>query len=186
MTTLMADSTEPLTEIPSSFRSQRNRGALLYADGLYEASPAVIAAFPRREWISVTGQAAAAAKARFQDSERYDATPEHWPAFRAERDRLCHDGTVTGWPGVYCSIDPGPGYGVAAIVKACRDAGQELPQHWLIAWYTSNGYAPSAAQVAAEIRRQAGISLDPATIWGCQYATGAWDTSVVYQNPGWA
>lgn len=186
MTTLMADSTEPLAEIPSSFRTQRNRGALLYSDGLYAATDAVVAAFPRREWISVTGLAGAAAKARFQDSERYDATPAHWPAFRAERDSLVRDGKVTGWPGVYCSIAPGPGYGVAAIAQACRDAGQELPQHWLIAWYTSNGYAPSAEQVTAEIRRQTLIDLDPSTIYGCQYATGLWDTSVVYQNPGWA
>jgi hypothetical protein len=186
MTTLMADSVEPLAEIPHSFRSQRNRGALLYADGRYEASTEVTDAFPRREWISVTGRPGAAAKARFQDSERYDATPGHWPAFRAEREQLCHDGKVTGWPGVYCSISPGPGYGVAAIMQACRDARQEPPRHWLIAWYTSNGYAPSAVQVAAEIRRQTGITLDPATIYGCQFATGAWDTSVVYQDPGWA
>jgi hypothetical protein len=98
----------------------------------------------------------------------------------------CADGTVTGWPGVYCSIDPGPPYGIQQVLDAVTVAGQLLPRHWFIAWYTRNGAVPTAADVVAEIFRITSLRLDPADIWACQYATGLYDTSVVYQNPAWA
>jgi hypothetical protein len=54
---LMADSIEP-GEIPGAFKADRNRGVLLYADGLYQPSFGVAHQFPRRQWISVTGNPA--------------------------------------------------------------------------------------------------------------------------------
>lgn len=183
---LMADSIRPLTDIPVSFRVQRNRGALLYADGDYACSPAIASVFRRREWISVTGEPRIALKARFLDVERYDAFPADWPAFRTYRDQLCKDGKVQGWPGVYCSIDPGPPYGVQQVIDACQAAGQELPQHWFIAWYVEGILPPSALEVVNQIADLTGVTLDRATIWGCQYSTGTYDQSIVYQNPDWS
>lgn len=183
---LMADSIEP-DQIPVAYRENRNRGVLLYADGKYAATPAEASIWPRRNWISVTGLASAALHARFLDVERYDATAADWPAFRARRDELCHAGTVRGWPGVYCSIDPGPPYGVQQVADACIAAHQELPLHWFIAWYTQTAAPPTQVEVASRIKLLTGLEIDPATIWGCQYETGGhFDLSVIYQQADWA
>ena len=183
---LIADSVTPLVAIPAAFRVQRNRGALLYADGDYVADSGVAHTFPRREWISTRRHYAGQARlARFLDSERFDAQPEDFPPFRLEREHLIDQGEVHGYPGIYCSIDPGDGFGVKAVIAACRQADQPLPYHWWIAWYTSGGFAPDAQQVADEIYRLTREHIYASDIYACQFATGAYDLSVVYQTPAW-
>jgi hypothetical protein len=190
---LMADSIEP-GEIPGAFKADRNRGVLLYADGLYQPSFGVAHQFPRRQWISVTGNPAAAATARWLDVERYDATAADWPAFRLERERILEAGGAAdaigsrGWPGVYCSIDPGPPYGITQVLAACHNAGQEPPQRILVAWYTYGAKIPARDEVLDQIHALTGEILEEHTIWGCQYDTGShYDLSVVYaEDPEWS
>lgn len=182
---LMADSTSP-GRIPEAFRADRNRGVAPYRDGQYDWPEHEIATWPRHlAGICTTGAADMAAYADVYDCERYDGTPEGWPAFRAERDDLCGRGIVHGWPKPYTSIDPGDGYGVAAVLDATRKAGQEDPLHWWIAWYTAAGVVPTAVDVVREIHTLTGIVIAAKDIWGCQYATGHYDTTVIYQNPEW-
>jgi hypothetical protein len=185
--TLMADSVDT-AEIPASFRADRNRGVLLYADGLYKTTPLHSAPFPRQQWISVTGDPQGARLARWQDVERYDATAKDWPAFRLRREQLLEAGLVDGgWPGVYCSIDPGPPYGIAQVLEACDQAGQEPPQRILVAWYTYGGSTPTRLEVLDEIHALTGEHLVEDTIWGCQYLTGLYDESIIFaEDPEWS
>lgn len=181
-----ADSVSPLTGIPASYRADRNKGAILYGDGRFAAAPDVAGCFPRRLFISVTGLPANTDRCRALDVERGDATADHWPDWRAERVRYCKAHDLDTWPIVYCSIDPDPAHGVSAVLDACRLAGQEPPLHWWIAWYTPGGIAPTALEVAEEIKRVTGHDIPVADIWGCQFADmGAYDKSVIYQPARW-
>jgi hypothetical protein len=183
----MADSTSPMLEIPESYRAYKNRGVALYADGHYGTPPATAGVFSRRKWIDVTGNPASATVAEIMDCERFDATAADFPEFRKRRDEWCSDHSSNRWPIVYCSIDPDPAHGVAAVAEAVRAAGQEPVEHWWIAWYTPGGYIPTAQQVKAEIFHITEIEIPVWTIWGCQYAdNGGYDASVIYQTPNWA
>lgn len=185
--TLMADSTSPVLEIPESYRAYKNRGVALYATGEYAAPHATASIYPRRKWIDVTGNPGAADLAEILDVERFDATAEDWPPFRARRDAWCRNHNSNRWPICYCSIDPDADHGVAAVVRATLEAHQEPVQHWLIAWYTPGGYIPTAKQVQTEIRQLTDLEIPLETIWGCQYADlGGYDASVIYQTPNWA
>ena len=182
----MADSVTPISGIPVKYQAQRNMGAALYGNGDFAAPPEVIAHYPRHLLISVNGDKSAANSCAILDVERYDATAADWPEFRATRDEICrtHDGYQ--WPIVYCSIDPDPMHGVAAILHECRLAGQEPPWHWWIAWYTDGHFMPSQEDVAVQIHSLTGLHVDPTTIWGCQFADfGHYDASVIYQRPSW-
>jgi hypothetical protein len=183
--TLMADSVEPAL-IPASFRAYRTRGVAPYADGPYAWDRAETDSFPRR-LAGIDVDASSPARADVLDTERFDATPAQWPAWRAERVRLCHEGKARGWPKVYCSIAPGDGYGVQAVAEACRSAGQALPDRWWSAWYaTPGGQPPTAEDVVSQILASAGVRLAVGTIWACQYLAGvSYDLSVVYQDPEW-
>lgn len=180
---LMADSVEPGL-IPEAFAAYANRGVAPYANGRYAWPRRELARFPRHvQGIDVNGQAPELADVA--DSERFDMTPAQWPAWRAARVAAVKAGKARGWAKVYCSIDPGGGYGVKPIVEATKAAGQEPVTHWWIAWYVYP-HIPTAAEVAAEILRLTGEIVDPDTIWACQYGSlGAYDVSVVYQAPEW-
>lgn len=179
----MADSVDP-RRIPAAFGAYNNRGVAPYANGLYTWSRRQVGWWPRHvQGIDVNGQAPELADVL--DSERFDATPQQWPAWRTARVRLVHENKARGWPKVYCSINPGGGYGVKPIVEATKAAGQIPVERWWIAWYVYPRI-PTAAEVAAEILRLTGEIVDPDTIWGCQYGSlGAYDVSVVYQAPEW-
>lgn len=181
-----ADSVNPLLSIPMSYRADRNKGVMLYGDGLYAAAPDIAAAFPRRTFISATGLLANVDRCRILDVERGDATAEHWPDWRAERVTWCKQHDQDTWPIVYCSIDPDPTHGVAAVLEACSHAGQVPPKHWWIALYTKSGLPMTPLEICGEIHRITGHTLDPATIWGQQFADmGTFDKSVIFQPPRW-
>lgn len=185
MTYLVADSTTPAL-IPASFRSQRFRGANPYRDGSDAWTVPDIDKFRQHlSGISVMGDAAAADVADCYDSERYAGLPAGFPPFRARRVERIKSGELPGgWPKPYCSIAPGDGFGVAAILQAVRAAGQEDPLHWWIAWYTAAGAQPTAVDVSNEVYRLTGIRIDPKHIWGCQFVTfGHYDVTAVYQPP---
>lgn len=200
---LMADAVDP-SGIPKGFREDRNRGVAPYGDGRFEWHRLTERSFPRRlAGIDVTGETPETCDAL--DVERYDATAEEWPGWRHQRVEHLkaqgqHDGT--GWPIVYCSINPGPPYGVAQVVAATEAAQQRPVERWWIAWYPTidqimltgkpslgqyNGAPiPSKEAVLAEIKKLTGIVLEPGTLWACQFASFAtFDASIVYQDPQW-
>lgn len=184
MVNYMADSVIA-ANIPAKFRAYRNYGAGLYGTGQYAVSKIVADTFPRHVLIDV--DASNPDLCDILDSERFDATPVHWPAWRAERDKWCRERHIERFPKIYCSIDPGDGYGVEAVLDACESANQLPPEHWWIAWYTPNHIPPTAQQVADEIKRLTNCIISPSKIWGCQYANfGSYDASIIYQDPEWA
>lgn len=185
----MADSITPHA-IPATYSAKRNRGVAPYIDGNYAWPRGVIRSYPRHLLgIDVTGAHPEAADVL--DSELFDATPDDWPKWRHDRDELVRQGKTRGWPKVYCSIDPGDGYGVAAIVAATAAANQQPVERWWIAWYTPGQYAPTQTQVLAQVRALTNITLPLGSIWGCQYAAdvpgvgGSYDLSVIYEDPEW-
>lgn len=183
---LIADSIQPVTTIPLAFRHHRNKGVLLYADGTFAIPLATARMFPRREWISTrVHYQHQAAVARFIDVERFDAGAADFPPFQRERDELVLDGTVTGAAGVYCSIDPDNEHGVHAVIRECRLAGQRLPEHWWIAWYTGHVMPPDVFEVCGEIKRLTGETVNQEDIYAVQWQTGHYDLSVTYQVPQW-
>jgi hypothetical protein len=184
---LVADAIDP-GNIPDSFRLDRNRGVNPYTVPPFDrAWTHQLRRWPRRiGGIDTTGGHPEAACCL--DVERYDATAGMWPEWRAERDRLVTAGKAHGFTTVYCSINPGAPYGVAQVAGACAQAGQGLPAHWWVAWYTPGGFIPAAQQVCDEIKRLTRLVIDPAAIWGCQCLPdqgAGYDVSVVYQNPEW-
>jgi hypothetical protein len=174
MTVLMADSTQP-AQIPASYKQMANRGAALYYDGRFACPPQVADTFPRRIMISVTGDPAAARRARVQDIERFDATPKDWPPFAAERERLGRDDATC-----YCSADV-----VGQVVDACKAAKAPAPSRWWIAWFVNS--QPTRRQVIQEVRHLTGVELGPQVVWACQFLPGGhFDTSVIFGPPDWA
>jgi hypothetical protein len=181
-----ADSVSPIHAIPTSYRADRNKGVMLYGDGMFAAAPDVADIYPRRLFISATGQAANVDRCRILDVERGDASADHWPDWRSARVAWCKKHNNDLWPIVYSSIDPDPDHGVKAVLQACRLADQKPPMHWWIAWYTPGGFIPTAKEVAGEILRVSGEVVALEDIWGCQYADmGAFDKSVIYQPARW-
>jgi hypothetical protein len=184
--TYAADAVQPLQGIPASYRADRNKGVLLYGDGAFAAAPDIASVYPRRLFISTTGAIANVDRCRVLDVERFDATADHWPDWRAARVTWCkqHDNDL--WPIVYCSIDPDPSHGVKAVLDACRLAGQEPPKHWWIANYTPGAFVPTVDDVVKTIKRLCGEEIDPDAIWGTQFADfGTFDKSVIFQPPRW-
>jgi hypothetical protein len=182
MYTYGADAVD-LAEIPDSYTAMKNRGVLLYGNGKFsEVNSAKH--YPRHLLISTTGDVRSATTCDMLDVERFDATAEQWPEWRAARDTWCKSENSNRWPKVYCSIDPDEDHGVPAIVKATRDAKQERVKHWAIAYYTGRIMTPQA--LASDIRILTGEVISWEDIWGCQYDTGHYDAWVIYQNPQWA
>jgi hypothetical protein len=181
-----ADSVQPLQGIPASYRADKTKGVMLYGDGEFAAQPDIASIYPRRMFISVTGNPANVDRCRILDVERGDADASHWPAWRAERVAWCKRHESDGWPIVYCSIDPDPTHGVKAVLDECRHAGQEPPLHWFIANYTPGAFVPTAVQVCETIKRITGEIIPPEHIWGSQFADfGSYDKSVIFQPARW-
>lgn len=179
----MADSVSPYG-IPESFRAYRNRGVAPYVNGRYAWPAAAVRSFPRR-LAGIDVNATRPDLGDVLDCERFDATPQDWPDWRARRVALVKEGHARGWPKVYTSIAPGGGYGVGPLVTVTEERNQEPIHHWWIAWYVYP-HVPAAAEVVAEVERLTGFRMAESDLFGCQYGTlGGYDISVIYQDPEW-
>jgi len=164
--TAAADSTEPGL-IPASFKA-----AFAYGDGLYKWTPAQAARFEWIGHITVTGDPAAAAYARFQDIERFDAAPEQFPLFAAHRLELKHSCGIG-----YASLDLVPAV-VDELFKASM--GSDPWMLW-VAWWWGRDVPPTRSQVMAEIWRR-GVDIPPDRVAACQWKNGAThDTTALYE-----
>ncbi|HWN00264.1 MAG TPA: hypothetical protein VNO54_24715 [Streptosporangiaceae bacterium] len=164
--TAAADSTEP-ERIPASFKA-----AFAYADGRYKWTPAQCARFEWIGHITVTGDQAAAAYARFQDIERFDATPAQFPLFAEKRLNLGHSCGIG-----YTSLD-----NVGAVVDELFKAsmGSDPWKLW-VAWWWRQPVPPTQAQVHAQLARL-GVDIAAARIAACQWRNGpSYDTTVLYE-----
>lgn len=113
--------------------------------------------------------------ARCLDVETGAASPSDWPLFynsrKAKERATC-----------YCSLSVVP-----KVVAACEAAQIPLPPRWWLAWYWQRPGAPTRDQVLAELHVLTEITLDPATLWACQYVNYAqWDLSIVYGEQDFA
>jgi hypothetical protein len=164
-----ADSTD-LALVPASFKA-----AFLYADGKYVPTGQEAARFEWVAHISVTGNPLAAAYARVQDVERFDATPAEFPPFAAQRLSLGHScgiayadlSTITEKDGLLDQLA----------------AESMLADRWLlwVAWWWGQDVPPSLAEVAGQLELM-GRRVHPDRIAACQWKPGGpYDTSVLYQ-----
>jgi hypothetical protein len=163
----MIDTTRPWMVPPDIAATT---AAMAYPNGDFAWAATQEARFHRLIRISVTGDPAMAARARGVDVERYDATPAEAPGYIDARRDAGHDDAT-----VYCSRNTLPAlFGFL---------GTRRPR-LIIA--TLDSYPWTPAELAAVIRADYGLVLDPGWIWGIQ-AYGAevasgiwWDTTMVY------
>lgn len=168
----------------------RNNPAQTYVTGggMIEWTEHQILSFPRhiRTCQSPVAFVDDVSDAREMDVERWAGRPEDWPEFynsRTDKDRAqCYASLVT----------------VPAVLAACRDAGIPRPPRWRLAWWWKNAPgiplpddvdvpAPTRPEVLAELNRLTGVTLDPSSVWACQFANYKhWDLSIVYGVPDFA
>lgn len=168
-----ADATEPGL-IPASFTA-----AWPYADGKYKWTPAQSARFEWIAHITVTGDPAAAAYARVQDVERFDAAPAQFPGFAQRRLDMGHSCGIA-----YTQLDDDPtgtGGGVGEVVRAMA-AARMGSDPWLlwVAWWWRKDVAPTQAIVHQQLV-MLGVDIPIARIAACQWRNGPFDESVIYQ-----
>lgn len=163
---LAADSIFP-EEIPAAFTR-----AIAYADGLYKWTPDQEARFGWIAHYTVTGDPAAAAYARIQDVENFDATPDKFPGFAAERTRLGHSCGIA-----YASLSVIP-----AILAALDQAGMaDAPWGLLPAWWWGRPRFPTVTEVQAELLAAYGARVGLDRLEGCQWQNNPrYDVIVTY------
>ncbi len=169
-----ADSTDPAL-IPGPSQAGGFSAAFAYADGKYKWTPAQSARFEWIAHISVTGDAKAAAYARVQDIERFDAAPGQFPAFAAERLTLGHSCGIG-----YVSLDS-----VAEVVDALNieSMGSDPWMLW-VAWWWGKDVPPTQALVHMQLAKM-GVDVPARRIAACQWLPGGagrpYDTSVIFE-----
>lgn len=147
-----------------------------YANGRYQASPRQLARFKKHFLIGVeTGNPAQARIARALDMEKYDADALDFPDFVHERCDVGHDDAL----GYTSILGDGPDQGIVAVVEAM--AGIQLPWHLWVAWWWGRPFAPTLAEVCAEILALTGLIVPPRSIACCQWQPGEdFDSNVWY------
>jgi hypothetical protein len=164
-----ADSTD-LALVPASIKA-----AFLYADGKYVPTGQEAARFEWVAHISVTGNPLAAAYARVQDVERFDATPADFPEFAAQRLSLGHSCGVA-----YADLTTLTETGGLLDTLQAASMGSHPWLLW-VAWWWGRDYPPARIQVVAELARF-GRLVNADRIAACQWKPGGpFDTSVLYQ-----
>lgn len=147
-----------------------------YANGRYQASPRQLARFEKHFLIGVeSGNPAQAKIARALDMERYDADAADLPGFVHERCDAGHDDAL----GYTSILGETPDEGIVAVVEAMR--GINLPWYLWIAWWWGRPFAPTLAEVTAEILALTGLIVSPRSVAGCQWQNGPdFDSNVWY------